>query len=119
TVLDIAHERGFKAVIAPDGGAGLALAQALRPDTITLNLKLSDVDGWTVLERLKRTAHTRHIPVTLVSLADHTHDSVHLAAVAMVSREEAREALQEALLRARDLRARCDGAAGGRRRRGA
>src|SRR5207249_11710713 len=40
TVLDIAHERGFKAVIAPDGGAGLALAQALRPDTITLNLKL-------------------------------------------------------------------------------
>ncbi|TLZ37041.1 MAG: response regulator [Gammaproteobacteria bacterium] len=103
TVLDIAHERGFKAVIAPDGGAGLALAQALRPDTITLNLKLPDVDGWTVLERLKRTAHTRHIPVTLVSLADHTHDSVHLAAVAMVSREEAREALQEALLRARDL----------------
>src|SRR5438067_1683749 len=103
TVLDIAHERGFKAVIAPDGGAGLALAQALRPDTITLNLKLPDVDGWTVLERLKRTAHTRHIPVTLVSLADHTHDSVHLAAVAMVSREEAREALQEALLRTRDL----------------
>ena len=103
TVLDIAHERGFKAVIAPDGGAGLALAQALRPDTITLNLKLPDVDGWTVLERLKRTAHTRHIPVTLVSLADHTHDSVHLAAVAMVSREEAREALQEALLRTRDV----------------
>src|SRR5207302_1788007 len=103
TVLDIAHQRGFKAVIAPDGGAGLALAQALRPDTITLNLKLPDVDGWTVLERLKRTAHTRHIPVTLVSLADHTHDSVHLAAVAMVSREEAREALQEALLRTRDV----------------
>jgi len=103
TVLDIAHERGFKAVIAPDGGAGLALAQALRPDTITLNLKLPDVDGWTVLERLKRTAHTRRIPVTIVSLADHTHDSVHLAAVAMVSREEAREALQEALLRTRDL----------------
>src|SRR5438876_1422841 len=103
SVLDIAHERGFKAVIAPDGGAGLALAQALRPDTITLNLKLPDVDGWTVLERLKRTAHTRHIPVTVVSLADHTHDSVHLAAVAMVSREEAREALQEALLRTRDL----------------
>jgi signal transduction histidine kinase/CheY-like chemotaxis protein len=102
-VLAIAQEHGLKAVIAPDGGAGLSLAQALRPDAITLNVKLADMDGWVVLERLKRTAHTRHIPVSIVSLADQAHNSVHLAAVAMVSKEQAGEALQEALLRIGDL----------------
>jgi len=63
TLLDIAQEHGFKGVIASDGGAALALAQALRPDAITLALRLPDVDGWVVLERLKHGAQTRHIPV--------------------------------------------------------
>ncbi|HJX21970.1 MAG TPA: response regulator, partial [Steroidobacteraceae bacterium] len=103
TLLDIAHEQGFKGVIASDGGAALALAQALRPDAITLDLRLPDVDGWVVLERLKHSVQTRHIPVSLVSLVDQTGESLHLSAVAVVRKELASEALQEALLKMRSL----------------
>src|SRR5256885_604953 len=71
-LLDIAKEHGFKGVIASHGGAALALAQALRPDAITLALRLPDVDGWVALERLKHSAQTRHIPVSVVSRVDQT-----------------------------------------------
>jgi len=103
TLFDLAKEHGFKGVIASDGGAALALAQALRPNAITLALKLPDVDGWVVLERLKHSAQTRHIPVSMVSLEDQTGESLHLGAVAVVRKESASEALQEALLKMRSV----------------
>src|SRR5438309_7168045 len=97
-LLDIAKEHGFKGVIASNGGAALTLAQALRPDAITLALRLPDVDGWVALERLKHSVQTRHIPVNLVSLVDQTRESLHLGAVAVVRKESTSEALREALL---------------------
>ncbi len=99
TLLGIAKEHGFKGVIASDGAAALALAQALRPNAITLALRLPDVDGWVVLERLKHSVQTRHIPVSVVSLVDQTRESLHLGTVAVVRKESASEALQEALLK--------------------
>src|SRR5207253_184178 len=102
-LLDIAKEHGFKGVIASNGGAALTLAQALRPDAITLALRLPDVDGWVALERLKHSVQTRHIPVSVVSLVDQTRESLHLGAVAVVRKESTSEALREALLRIRDL----------------
>ncbi len=102
-LLDIAKEHGFKGVIASHGGAALALAQALRPDAITLALRLPDVDGWVALERLKHSAQTRHIPVSVVSRVDQTRESLHLGAVAVVRKESTSEALREALLKIRDL----------------
>jgi len=103
TLLDVAKEHGFKGVIASDGGAALTLAQALRPNAITLTLGLPDVDGWVVLERLKHSVQTRHIPVSVVSPGDQTRGSLHLGAVAVVRKESASEALQEALLKIRNL----------------
>jgi len=41
--------------------------------------------------------------VSVVSLLDQTRESLHLGAVAVVSRESASEALQEALLKMRNL----------------
>jgi signal transduction histidine kinase/HAMP domain-containing protein/CheY-like chemotaxis protein len=69
-LLDTARHQGFKGLVAHDGDTGLALARERLPDAITLDLKLAGTDGWTVLDRLKRDPHTRHIPIQVISVMD-------------------------------------------------
>src|SRR5581483_6864894 len=70
TVLDTARDRGFKGIVATRGDVGLALAHEYRPDAIVLDMQLPVMDGWTVLDHLKRHPATRHIPVHIVSADD-------------------------------------------------
>ena len=62
-LLDAAREQGFKGLVTSLGAAALALAREYKPDAITLDIFLPDIDGWRVLERLKNDLATRHIPV--------------------------------------------------------
>jgi len=45
---------GFDVVTARDGAEGLALARQLRPAMITLDVMMPGLDGWEVLQALKR-----------------------------------------------------------------
>jgi signal transduction histidine kinase/DNA-binding response OmpR family regulator/HAMP domain-containing protein len=103
TLLEVAREHGFKAVVAGDGNTGFAQALALQPDAIALDLKLPDADGWMVLDLLKHNSKTRHIPVSVVSLKEHTHRSLHMGAVAVMHKGDTREVLQQALAKTRSL----------------
>src|SRR5205085_5748009 len=67
TVLEVARERGFKGVVALRGDSGVALAHEYKPDAVILDMSLPVLDGWTVLDRLKRHPDTRHIPVHILS----------------------------------------------------
>jgi len=60
---------------AEQGGLGLDLARAHRPDLILLDLHLPDMPGLEVLQYLRRNAETRTIPVVVVS-ADATSDHI-------------------------------------------
>src|SRR6185295_17963100 len=53
-MVNLARERGFKAVVATRGDTGLALANELLPSAVTLDLQLPVVDGWSVLAGLKK-----------------------------------------------------------------
>jgi CheY-like chemotaxis protein len=43
-------------------------ARTILPDAITLDLRLPDMDGFALLQRLKSTPETRDIPVIIVSI---------------------------------------------------
>ena len=47
------EEDGFPVVLADGGISGLRLAREVRPAAITLDVLMSDLDGWTVLAALK------------------------------------------------------------------
>src|SRR6185369_7282847 len=67
-LLDLAHEKGFKCLVATTGSVALALAHKYSPAAITLDIRLPDRDGWTILDRLKHDPRTRHIPVHIISV---------------------------------------------------
>ncbi|MBI2435921.1 MAG: response regulator, partial [Candidatus Hydrogenedentes bacterium] len=67
-LIDMAREKGFKVLCASHGEQGLALARHYKPEAITLDIRLPEVDGWSVLDRLKHDLDTRHIPVQIISI---------------------------------------------------
>jgi CheY-like chemotaxis protein len=69
-LVNVARERGFKAVVATRGQAALSIARDLQPTAITLDVFLPDMLGWTVLNTLKRDPATRHIPVQMLSVEE-------------------------------------------------
>jgi len=69
-LLDISRQGKFKGMLAPDGETGLEMARRYNPSAIVLDIQMPGIDGWEVLDELKRNPRTRHIPVLLVSGAD-------------------------------------------------
>jgi HAMP domain-containing protein/signal transduction histidine kinase/DNA-binding response OmpR family regulator len=79
-VIDVARENGFKAILAMRGAAALALARDRRPDAITLDMNLPEIDGWRVLEKLKRDVTTRHVPVQVITTEEEDGRALRLGA---------------------------------------
>jgi CheY-like chemotaxis protein len=53
---------------AKDGAPALRLAAELQPRLITIDVMMPNLDGWEVLQRLKTTPETAHIPVVVCSV---------------------------------------------------
>jgi CheY-like chemotaxis protein len=66
-LIEMTRARNFKVVVACTGEEGLSLARKYRPHGIILDIGLPDIDGWSVMDRLKSDATTRSIPVHFVS----------------------------------------------------
>jgi CheY-like chemotaxis protein len=98
-LLDMAREKEFKGIVALDGDGGLAAAQDYRPDAITLDIDLPGMDGWKVMERLKHNAHTRHIPVHIISGIERRQQGLRAGALAYLAKPVSKEALEEAFAR--------------------
>jgi CheY-like chemotaxis protein len=95
-LIDLAREKGFKALAALDGTAGLRLVRAFKPDAITLDLDLPGIDGWGVLDRLKRHPETRHIPVHIVSGTGDRHHGLSAGALSYLEKPVSKESLETA-----------------------
>jgi CheY-like chemotaxis protein len=92
----MARSKGFKAIVATRGDSGLNLAKRYRPDAITLDIALPDMEGWTVLDRLKHDKTTRHIPVHIISADEDSGRGLKLGAFAEVQKPVSKEGLDEA-----------------------
>jgi CheY-like chemotaxis protein len=97
TMLEMARASGFKGVVAMNGHSALELARSIKPDAITLDLRLPDLDGWVLLDRLKHDAATRHIPVHIVSGLDEERRGLQCGAHGFLQKPVTQEDLKRGL----------------------
>ena len=77
--------------------AAIALATRFKPDAVTLDIMLPDMDGWTVLDRLKHDPKTRHIPVNVISADSQKQRGFRLGAIGYLEKPVTKEAINEAM----------------------
>jgi CheY-like chemotaxis protein len=93
---DLAHELGFQCLIATTSQEGIALAVQFVPSAVVLDICLPDNTGLSVLDRIKIDSRTRHIPVHVVSMSDHTQTALSMGAAGYMLKPVTREQLVEA-----------------------
>lgn len=96
-VRDLSREMGFQCILAGTAEEALNLAKEFRPSAVVLDVGLPDESGLTVLDRLKRDDLTRHIPIHVVSAADHSQTALSLGAVGYLVKPVEREELARLL----------------------
>jgi HAMP domain-containing protein/signal transduction histidine kinase/CheY-like chemotaxis protein len=98
-LLDLAHENGYKGLVASRGELALAMARKFKPAAITLDIGLPDTAGWTVLDRLKHDPEVRHIPVHVISVDENRRKGLALGAASHLKKSGGKEIFSEAFLR--------------------
>ena len=79
-LLDAAHEAGLKGVVSTAGAGTLNMARKLQPTAITLDLGLSDIDGFVLLDLLKHDPQTSHVPIHVISGVDRSKSVIGMGA---------------------------------------
>jgi two-component system, cell cycle response regulator DivK len=64
---DLLSAAGFDLLEAVDGQAGVAMAQAHKPDLILMDIQLPVIDGYEATRRIKADPALRHIPIVAVT----------------------------------------------------
>jgi signal transduction histidine kinase/CheY-like chemotaxis protein len=71
---------GFDVLTSSGGEEGVRLARQVRPQAITLDVIMADMDGWSALTILKADAELAQIPVILLTFVDDRNKAFALGA---------------------------------------
>jgi len=72
---------GFRSMEAPNAEDGLQLLKAFPPAAVLLDVILPDVDGWTLLRRIRKIPELAKLPVIITSVTDDRRRSMSLGAI--------------------------------------
>jgi CheY-like chemotaxis protein len=95
-LVDLAHDRGIRALVALRGATALPLAREFNPGAITLDITLPDMAGWTILDRLKHDSATRHIPVHVITGDEDRRRGLALGAMSYLEKSVTKDLLNAA-----------------------
>jgi PAS domain S-box-containing protein len=90
-------KEGFRAETAESGAEGLRMARELRPTVITLDVMMPQMDGWTVLDTLKKDPDLREIPVVMLTIVDNRNLGFTLGASEYLTKPVERDRLATVL----------------------
>jgi len=102
-LVDLAHDNGFKVLVAATGADAIALANDYHPTAISLDIFLPDMLGWTVLSQFKQNPATRHIPVQILTLEEDRQHGLSRGAFSFITKPASTERLRAALTRIKDF----------------
>ncbi len=85
----------YSCLLAPDGETGLEMANKYLPSAIILDIVLPNIDGWIVMDKLKKNPKTRHIPVHIVSAEENRRTALKIGAIGFLRKPISKEDLDE------------------------
>jgi signal transduction histidine kinase/ActR/RegA family two-component response regulator len=88
---------GYRVDVVTDGQQAIHVARATPPFAITLDISLPKLDGWSVLNALKRDPATSTIPVIIISIVDNRDFGIVLGATDYLVKPIDHERLQTIL----------------------
>ena len=80
------EKNNFTVLQALDGAQGIKMAREYKPNAITLDILMPDLDGWSVLRTLKADGEVSHIPVIMASIIDEKKKGFSLGAADYLSK---------------------------------
>ncbi len=89
----ILEGEGFQVLEAGTGAQALKLAASERPDLITLDIILPDLDGFEILQALKEDHSLKAIPVVILSIIEDREEVFRLGAAGFLSKPIDRDVL--------------------------
>ena len=87
------EKNNFSVLQALDGAQGIKMAREYRPDAITLDILMPEMDGWSVLRTLKADKQVSHIPAVMASIIDEKKKGFSLGAADYLSKPVERDRL--------------------------
>ncbi|MDC3170178.1 PAS-domain containing protein [Paracoccaceae bacterium] len=87
------EKNNFSVLQALDGAQGIRMAREYKPDAITLDILMPEMDGWSVLRTLKADKQVSHIPVVMASIIDEKKKGFSLGAADYLSKPVERDRL--------------------------
>ncbi len=99
---DLAHELQYSCLVAHSAEDGYALASQFVPHAILLDMGLPDQSGLSVLQKLKESPQTRHIPVHVISGQDRSAAALQMGAIGYAIKPTTREQLKEVFKKLED-----------------
>ena len=89
----LTKDESYNVIIANNGKDGLKLAKKFKPNLITLDILMPEMDGWSVLRTLKADPDVSSIPVIMASILDEKNKGFSLGASDFVSKPIEKESL--------------------------
>ncbi len=80
------EKMGYRAVTAYSAREGFDQAVRLKPDLITLDVLMPDLDGFALIQQLKAHPETAHIPVIFLSIVQDRQQGLSLGASAFLTK---------------------------------
>jgi CheY-like chemotaxis protein/signal transduction histidine kinase len=96
-LLDLLHELNFQVIVEAAAEDGWQSCLRFKPNAVILDIGLPDHSGLSVLDRVKQTPQTRHIPVHIISGVDHTRTALAMGAIGYLHKPVSREKIVELL----------------------
>ena len=94
-LLKYSRLQDYKGVVVVRGDLALSAAMQYHPSAILLDIQLPVKDGWQVMDELKSTTATRHIPVHMMSSLKAKQESLMKGAVDFINKPVAMEEMNK------------------------
>lgn len=102
-IMDLARDKGFKAIVALNADKAVRLVRQYSPAAMTLDLRLPDGDGWALLDQFKQDPATAHVPVHIISVEEQEERGLRMGALGYLTKPVTKESLEAVLDRTKEF----------------